>query len=245
MERGVLVLVLAATLAACGGGGGDAGDAGSPEATPADGDMLIIGTPADFDTMFPPSSNSAQAGWAYQQHTAGLKDARAMTDVWEKVNATTPLAALRWNLAHAPGMDRQTLDRLNLAPGASWAESVVGPNGIGTPIALGHPEMVFGPEHYCRGWQPWVCFGCPITDPEDGRVLGGVDITGPARRAHPFAFALTLSIAGSIEQLLTVLGLQRRQDFPKDRLVTLWRWRRHHRTHANRRRVLLHPHNPL
>jgi transcriptional regulator of acetoin/glycerol metabolism len=106
---------------------------------------------------------------------------------------------------------QQTLDRLNLAPGASWAESVVGPNGIGTPIALGHPEMVFGPEHYCRGWQPWVCFGCPITDPEDGRVLGGVDITGPARRAHPFAFALTLSIAGSIEQLLTVLGLQRRQ----------------------------------
>ena len=29
--------------------------------------MLIIGTPADFDTMFPPSSNSAQAGWAYGQ----------------------------------------------------------------------------------------------------------------------------------------------------------------------------------
>ena len=54
----------------------------------------------------------AQAGWAYQQHTAGPKDARAMTDIWEKVNVTIPLAPLRWNLAHAPGMDRDTLERL-------------------------------------------------------------------------------------------------------------------------------------
>ena len=87
----------------------------------------------------------------------------------------------------------------------------MGPNGIGTPIALGHPETVFGPEHYCRGWQPWVCFGCPISDPETHDVVGGVDITGPARRAHPFAFALTLSIAHSIEQVLTVLGMKRRE----------------------------------
>lgn len=106
---------------------------------------------------------------------------------------------------------QHTLDRLNLAPGAWWAESAVGPNGIGTPIALGRPETVFGPEHYCRGWQPWVCFGCPVLDPEAGHVVGGVDITGPARRAHPFAFALTLSIARSIEQVLMVLSLQRRE----------------------------------
>ena len=67
MERRVLVLILAATLAACGGGGGDAGETGGAEATPADGDMLIVGVPSDFDTLFPPSSNSANAGWAYGQ----------------------------------------------------------------------------------------------------------------------------------------------------------------------------------
>jgi transcriptional regulator of acetoin/glycerol metabolism len=106
---------------------------------------------------------------------------------------------------------QRTLDRLNLAPGAAWAESAVGPNGIGTPIALGQPEIVFGPEHYCQAWQPWVCFGCPVREAEAGRIVGGVDITGPARRAHPFAFALTLSIARSIEQALIVRSLQRRE----------------------------------
>jgi transcriptional regulator of acetoin/glycerol metabolism len=106
---------------------------------------------------------------------------------------------------------QRTLDRLNLAPGASWAESDVGPNGIGTPIAIGEPEIVFGPEHYCRAWQPWVCFGCPVRDPEQGHVVGGVDITGPAPSAHPFAFALTVSIARAIEQALTVRSLHRRE----------------------------------
>ena len=67
MERGVLVLILVAALVACGGGGGDAGETGGPEATPADGDMLIVGISSDFDTLFPPSSNSANAGWAYGQ----------------------------------------------------------------------------------------------------------------------------------------------------------------------------------
>jgi transcriptional regulator of acetoin/glycerol metabolism len=110
---------------------------------------------------------------------------------------------------HAPL--RETLDRLNLAPGGDWAESAVGPNGVGTPIALGRPEVVFGPEHYCQQWQPWVCYGCPIREPETGRIVGGVDITGPARKAHFLGYVLTVSIARSIEQSLAVLGLERRE----------------------------------
>jgi predicted amidohydrolase YtcJ len=54
----------------------------------------------------------AERGWSYQQHTAGPADGRAMTAVWEKVNASIPLAPLRWNLAHVPGIDPQTVDRL-------------------------------------------------------------------------------------------------------------------------------------
>jgi transcriptional regulator of acetoin/glycerol metabolism len=103
------------------------------------------------------------------------------------------------------------LDRLNLAPGGGWAESAVGSNGIGTPIALGRPEIVFGPEHYGQHWQPWVCYGCPVRDPSTGHIRGVVDITGPAKRAERMTFGLTVSIARSIEQHLVVLELRRRQ----------------------------------
>ena len=86
----------------------------------------------------------------------------------------------------------------------------MGPNGIGTPLALGQPEMVFGPEHYCQGWQSFFCCGFPIRDPASGRILGAVDITGPLSKAHPpMALALTLSIARWVERNLRVLGLER------------------------------------
>jgi transcriptional regulator of acetoin/glycerol metabolism len=119
------------------------------------------------------------------------------------------LGRVIYSAGHEPLRD--TLDRVNLAPGAGWAETAVGPNGIGTPIALGRPEIVFGPEHYCQPFQPWVCYGSPIREPETGRIVGGVDITGPARKAHLLAFVLTVSIARSIEQSLAFLRLEQRQ----------------------------------
>lgn len=108
------------------------------------------------------------------------------------------------------GVERM-LERINFMPGAAWSETTVGPNGEGTPIALGRPELVFGPEHYCQQWQPWVCYGCPVQEPATGRVLGGVNISGPAKKVQTHTFALTVSIARFIEQLLSVFELQRRE----------------------------------
>lgn len=54
----------------------------------------------------------AQRGWALQQHSTALDDARRHVELWERVNAATPLAPLRWTLAHVRGIDRPTLDRL-------------------------------------------------------------------------------------------------------------------------------------
>ena len=75
------------------------------------------------------------------------------------------------------------LAEINLKAGAVWAEPVVGLNGVGTPLAIGRPEFVFGHEHYCQGWQPWICYGSPVRDPDSGRIVGVIDITGLARYA--------------------------------------------------------------
>lgn len=66
----------------------------------------------------------AQRGWTLQQHSTALNDARRHVDLWEKVNASVPLAPLRWTLAHVRGIDRATLDRLKaLGVGVSIAGS--------------------------------------------------------------------------------------------------------------------------
>jgi transcriptional regulator of acetoin/glycerol metabolism len=104
------------------------------------------------------------------------------------------------------------LDRINFRPGGDWAEDSVGPNGVGTPLALGCPEVVIGTEHYCRNWQPWVCYGAPITAPYGGTApLGIIDITGPVQRVNQEAMALAVSIAQLIRSSLLVLHYQRRE----------------------------------
>jgi hypothetical protein len=55
---------------------------------------------------------TAQKRWTYDQHANGLPDQKDIVSVWEKINAIFPLAGLRWCLAHVPGIDVETLNRL-------------------------------------------------------------------------------------------------------------------------------------
>lgn len=99
---------------------------------------------------------------------------------------------------------RGKLDRVNFCPGGVWTVEEVGPNGIGTVLELGSAELVLGHEHFCAGWSPWVCYGAPVHHPETGRILGVVDITGPAETARLETMGLTISIASAVEQQLTL-----------------------------------------
>ena len=52
----------------------------------------------------------------------------------------------------------------NLAPWFTWSEWASGTNGMGTALESHRPVMVRGPEHWCRGFHPWVCAGVAVRD---------------------------------------------------------------------------------
>ncbi|MFC5997054.1 LytTR family transcriptional regulator DNA-binding domain-containing protein [Pseudonocardia hispaniensis] len=63
--------------------------------------------------------------------------------------------------------DRSALRRArdnNLAPMSSWAEGASGTNGIGTAVESAGPVLIRGAEHWCQGFQNWVCGGIAVRD---------------------------------------------------------------------------------
>jgi predicted amidohydrolase YtcJ len=55
----------------------------------------------------------AEQGWTYTQHIASVADVAAIIPILERINQRIPLAPLRWNIEHVPGITRNLLDRLN------------------------------------------------------------------------------------------------------------------------------------
>lgn len=92
-------------------------------------------------------------------------------------------------------------DKLNFGPGATWAESSVGTNAIGTALASGIPLQVLGEEHYCRSHHAWSCAAAPIFDPH-GNLWGCFDISGPVQADHSHSLRLVVGAAREIERKL-------------------------------------------
>lgn len=141
---------------------------------------------------------------------AGSEVFNSYSDLMSGSEHVLVLADKKGQLLHSVGQQQiqKKLEQINFMPGAAWSEEMVGPNGIGTTLAAGHPELVLGSEHYCQGWQPWVCYGAPIYAPGHDTIIGVVDITGPSAHVKSESMALTISIARSIEQLLMIKHLK-------------------------------------
>ncbi len=114
---------------------------------------------------------------------------------------TDPAGVVLSRLTADPSLERQ-LDRVNLAPGFSYAESVVGTNGIGTALEAGRAMHVFGHEHYAENLEELACAGVPIRHPITGKTVGVLDLTCWRREAGPLLVTLAKATAEHIRQAL-------------------------------------------
>jgi len=95
------------------------------------------------------------------------------------------------------------LDAIMLTPGFSYAEDVVGTNGIGTALESGGPAHVFGHEHYAERLEGLACAGVPVRDQMSGKTVGVIDLTCWRRHADPLMISLVRSTADQLNQALT------------------------------------------
>jgi signal transduction histidine kinase len=101
--------------------------------------------------------------------------------------------------------DPRTIDfghLVHLEQGGRWQEEDIGTNAIGTAIAALEPVQIHGVEHFCSGVGVWTCAATPIWHPNDGKLLGVVDISGPVRTFNPQSLAFACSVGRQIEGVL-------------------------------------------
>ena len=96
---------------------------------------------------------------------------------------------------------------MNFTEGTLWSESGAGTNAIGTALAADHAVQVFGPEHFNEVVQRWTCSAAPIHDPDTGRLLGVIDLTGDFSKVHAHSLAVATATAQAVEGSLR-LGVQ-------------------------------------
>ncbi|NKY18957.1 GAF domain-containing protein [Tsukamurella spumae] len=93
-------------------------------------------------------------------------------------------------------------DGLGFVEGAAWSESRVGTNAIGTALAARSAVQTFSAEHFARSQHPWTCAAAPIRDRRTGKLIGVVDVSGPASTVHPTTLALVATVARLAESRL-------------------------------------------
>lgn len=91
-------------------------------------------------------------------------------------------------------------DGLGFVAGSAWTEGNVGTNAIGTCIVAGIPVHIHGAEHYAETHTPWTCAAAPLHDPLSGKLLGVVDLSGPANTVHAGTLSL-VQVAARLAEL--------------------------------------------
>src|SRR4051794_40171192 len=102
----------------------------------------------------------------------------------------------------SPRLRRGAAESMNFAEGTLWSEPGAGTNAIGTALAADHAVQVFGPEHFNEVVQRWTCSAAPVHDPDTGRVLGVIDLTGDFSSVHPHSLSVATATVQAVEASL-------------------------------------------
>ncbi|MEV6981137.1 GAF domain-containing protein [Sphaerisporangium sp. NPDC051017] len=93
-------------------------------------------------------------------------------------------------------------DPVGLREGTGWAEGAIGTNAMGTALAVDAPVQIYSAEHLVRAYHTWTCAAAPVHDPDSGRVLGVIDISGLLHELHPAIVTLVSASARLAESHL-------------------------------------------
>lgn len=108
------------------------------------------------------------------------------------------------------GATLNSAEGIHLLPGATWSEQICGTNAIGTALAVGHPVQIHSAEHYCLGIKRWTCSATVIRHPNDGEILGVVDVSGLSESYNRQTLALVVTTASRIETRIAMQEMERR-----------------------------------
>ncbi|HHW38988.1 MAG TPA: sigma-54-dependent Fis family transcriptional regulator [Bacillales bacterium] len=92
--------------------------------------------------------------------------------------------------------------KIHFMPGAIWNEEVGGTNAVGTVIKSRQPEQIVFSEHFCSGWQDWVCAAAPIIHPLTKELLGVLDISGKWKNVNHHTLGLAISKSHKISKMI-------------------------------------------
>lgn len=87
------------------------------------------------------------------------------------------------------------VERINFVEGAVWSEAQAGTNAPGTALAAGTGVQIIATEHYNPLVRRLSCAAVPVFDPDSGRALGAVDVTGTGPVGGPYALGMVRAAA--------------------------------------------------
>jgi hypothetical protein len=103
---------------------------------------------------------------------------------------------------------RHRAEGMLFVEGADWSERRVGTSAPGTALALDHGIQIQRAEHFNRLAHSWSCTAVPIHDPDSGRILGVIDVTGGDDAVGPQTLPLVEAAVAAMEAELRIQRLR-------------------------------------